>query len=255
VRASTRKCGIRSMTVSGFLVAGLLAGVGLTLGTPSRAAAGGDRSRYPTRGTVGPKSDVFAPTTGGSSARTFECLSKNADGTCNVNQCTAGPGGSPMTAPASLQPASMPENIGRVRRKAGSARKCADHGLSLYPTPCTVSIGSPAAPIEQAIVAPLLMAPSPAQHLAIRDPEDLGGLVPLHPSINGAQDHFLHLHRPLHGRGRVHGWFAHRVSFQSHNQQCTRLPASADSSRATRGGHFTCYQQEPLFPLTDHRKV
>lgn len=43
-----------------------------------------------------PKGDVFgdvATTTGGSSARQFECLSKNADGTCNVNQCTAGPGG------------------------------------------------------------------------------------------------------------------------------------------------------------------
>jgi hypothetical protein len=47
--ALTRKSGIRSMTVSGFLVAGLLAGVGLTLGTPSRAAA--DRSLYLTKGT------------------------------------------------------------------------------------------------------------------------------------------------------------------------------------------------------------
>ena len=37
--------------------------------------------------------DVFATTTTGSSARTFECLSKNADGSCNVNQCKAGPGG------------------------------------------------------------------------------------------------------------------------------------------------------------------
>jgi hypothetical protein len=30
---------------------------------------------------------------GGTSARTFECLSKNADGSCNVNQCKQGPGG------------------------------------------------------------------------------------------------------------------------------------------------------------------
>jgi hypothetical protein len=31
--------------------------------------------------------------TSGSTARTFECQSKNADGSCNVKQCTQGPGG------------------------------------------------------------------------------------------------------------------------------------------------------------------
>ena len=41
-----------------------------------------------------PTVDVFAQRTeGGSSARTFECTSKNADGTCNVNECKQGPGG------------------------------------------------------------------------------------------------------------------------------------------------------------------
>lgn len=29
----------------------------------------------------------------GTSARTFTCTSKNADGTCNVNECKQGPGG------------------------------------------------------------------------------------------------------------------------------------------------------------------
>jgi hypothetical protein len=41
-----------------------------------------------------PTVDVFAqPAESGSSARTFECTSKNADGTCNVNVCKQGPGG------------------------------------------------------------------------------------------------------------------------------------------------------------------
>jgi hypothetical protein len=44
--AFTRKSRIRSMTVSGVLVVALLVGVGLTLGTPSMAAANGDRSIY-----------------------------------------------------------------------------------------------------------------------------------------------------------------------------------------------------------------
>ena len=33
--------------------------------------------------------DVFAPTVGGSSGRTLECVSKAPDGSCNVKQCTA----------------------------------------------------------------------------------------------------------------------------------------------------------------------
>jgi hypothetical protein len=41
-----------------------------------------------------PTTDVFTQRTeGGSSSRTFECTSKNADGTCNVNECKQGPGG------------------------------------------------------------------------------------------------------------------------------------------------------------------
>ena len=37
--------------------------------------------------------NVLQTTTKATSDRTFECLNKNADGTCNVNQCTQGPGG------------------------------------------------------------------------------------------------------------------------------------------------------------------
>jgi hypothetical protein len=41
---------------------------------------------------VSPGSVMEAASTG-TSARTLECLNKNADGTCNVKQCTQGPGG------------------------------------------------------------------------------------------------------------------------------------------------------------------
>ena len=42
-----------------------------------------------------PGMDVFAPPSEGTgtASRTFQCTSKNADGTCNVNECKQGPGG------------------------------------------------------------------------------------------------------------------------------------------------------------------
>lgn len=41
-----------------------------------------------------PNVDPFSPQPdGGTSSRTFECTSKNADGSCNVNVCKQGPGG------------------------------------------------------------------------------------------------------------------------------------------------------------------
>jgi len=42
-----------------------------------------------------PRADVFSPPPSGegTSGRTFECTSKAADGSCNVNECKQGPGG------------------------------------------------------------------------------------------------------------------------------------------------------------------
>ena len=41
-----------------------------------------------------PNIDVFSDRPeSGTSSRTFTCTSKNADGTCNVNECKQGPGG------------------------------------------------------------------------------------------------------------------------------------------------------------------
>ncbi len=45
-------------------------------------------------GAIGPKVDLFATQPSGASSRTFECTSRGANGVCNVNQCTQGPGGS-----------------------------------------------------------------------------------------------------------------------------------------------------------------
>ena len=60
------------------------------------AGCGGGKSSNPHLKNVSfdPTTDVFTQRTeGGSSSRTFECTSKNADGTCNVNECKQGPGG------------------------------------------------------------------------------------------------------------------------------------------------------------------
>ncbi len=44
--------------------------------------------------TFDPNVDVFSDRPeSGTSSRTFTCTSKNADGTCNVNECKQGPGG------------------------------------------------------------------------------------------------------------------------------------------------------------------
>jgi hypothetical protein len=68
------------------------------------------------------------------------------------------------------------------------------HRLQRYP----LGRGPLSAAVKQPVVAPLLIAPLPAPHLAIRDLQNLRGLRPLQSSINGSQHHFLNLHRPLH---------------------------------------------------------
>ena len=60
--------------------------------------------------------------------------------------------------------------------------------------------GAPPAPIKEAIIAASFIAPFPAPHLPIRDPEDLGRLIPFQSSVHGSQEHFLPLHRPLFKR-------------------------------------------------------
>jgi hypothetical protein len=65
-------------------LSGVLRPAGLRSTTPSRV----DPSAF-----VGALCDVFGNSTGGSSARQFECTSRAEDGTCNVNVCKQGPGG------------------------------------------------------------------------------------------------------------------------------------------------------------------
>jgi len=63
-----------------------------------------------------------------------------------------------------------------------------------------------AASVEEAVIPPAFVADLPPAHLAVRESKDLSRLVPLQPSIDGAQDHLLDLHRPLHGGRGVLAW-------------------------------------------------
>ena len=58
---------------------------------------------------------------------------------------------------------------------------------------------SPAAMIEEPVVADLLIAQPQAPHRARTDAEYIGHLQPALSTAQGLQDHFLHLHGPLHG--------------------------------------------------------
>ena len=62
-------------------------------------------------------------------------------------------------------------------------------------------------PIEESVIAPSLIAHFPSPHLPVRDPDDLGRLIPFQSPINRSQDHFLYLHGPLHCGGRIIVWF------------------------------------------------
>src|ERR1700681_3215752 len=53
-------------------------------------------------------------------------------------------------------------------------------------------------PVEQSVVAELLIPLSPAPHRPIAQTENLGRLPPRDLLRNGSQNHFLYFHRPLH---------------------------------------------------------
>src|SRR5574342_783591 len=66
--------------------------------------------------------------------------------------------------------------------------------------------GAQTAAIIERDAPPGLVARSPAPHAARVEAEDVGGLQPRDRPTQGAQDHFLDLHGPLHGgRGKHHG--------------------------------------------------
>ena len=60
-----------------------------------------------------------------------------------------------------------------------------------------------APPVEQPVIAELLVALPPAPHVPIADADDLGCLPPRDLLRHGPQNYFLHFHRPLHRGLRV----------------------------------------------------
>src|SRR5438876_2601377 len=69
--------------------------------------------------------------------------------------------------------------------------------------PAPVGRGPALPPVEQTVIAKLLVTLSPAPHLPITNADDLGCLPPPDPFRHGSQNHFLYFHRPLHRGLRV----------------------------------------------------
>src|SRR5258707_12345552 len=64
----------------------------------------------------------------------------------------------------------------------------------------------PSPPVHQTVVSLFLVALTPAPHVPVADPKDLGRLPSCNLFRHGLQHHDLHFHRPLHRvlRVRVH---------------------------------------------------
>jgi hypothetical protein len=72
-------------------------------------------------------------------------------------------------------------------------------------------------PIQQSVIAILLVPPVPPPHLSVGDPDDLRCLPPGNLLRQSSQDHFLNLHRPLQG--------GHRVAVHACLQACIFSPS------------------------------
>src|SRR4051812_2052604 len=61
----------------------------------------------------------------------------------------------------------------------------------------------PFAPVSQPVIPVLFQTLPPAPHAACADPDDLRRLPPADLFRHGSQQHFLHLHQPIHLRVRI----------------------------------------------------
>src|SRR5947199_7875262 len=90
------------------------------------------------------------------------------------------------------------------------------------------------APIRQAVVAVLLQPFPPAPHRALVDTQDLRCLPPGDLLRHGSQQHFLHLHHPLHLGTRIRS-----AGSQLPASRSSSAILKADNSCVNYGGQIT----------------
>src|SRR6266568_2340824 len=104
------------------------------------------------------------------------------------------------------------------------------HGLQRH----ALGARSAPAPVEQPVVAVLLVAAPPAPHAPVADAENLRRLPPRDPLRQRPQNHLLNLHRPLHG-GR---WICMHSASPQQNASSPHRPQRTDHVRI--GADISC---------------
>src|SRR6201997_1608677 len=74
----------------------------------------------------------------------------------------------------------------------------AQHFLRLL-QPHPLGARPPTTPVQQPVIPVRLVAPFPASHTPVRDPQDLCRLPPSDPLGHGSQNYFAYFHCPLPG--------------------------------------------------------
>src|SRR6266852_9050367 len=121
-----------------------------------------------------------------------------ADAACDARlACVPASPAPPLATPASPRCSSARSGARAAASRGNAARsdRNTDRGrvpaLAPPAPPAPVSARFALPPVEQTVVAKLLIALAPAPHLSIANADDLGGLPPRDPFRHGAQNHVL----------------------------------------------------------------
>src|SRR5258708_5401341 len=91
----------------------------------------------------------------------------------------------------------------------------------------------PSPPVHQTVVSLFLVALTPAPHVPVADPKDLGRLPPCNLFRHGLQHHVLYFHRPLHRGLRVRVHASHGLLPSPPEKRTYHLLSQPDISSAT----------------------
>src|SRR2546426_8369304 len=133
------------------------------------------------------------------------------------------------SARSGARAATSPGNAARSDRNTDRDRAPA---LAPPAPPAPVSAKLALPPVEQTVIAKLLVTLSPAPHLPITDADDLGRLPPRNLLRHGPQNHFLDFHRPLHRGLRVGNHAPHGLLLSPHAKRTDHLLSQPDISCA-----------------------
>src|SRR5260370_31612249 len=104
----------------------------------------------------------------------------------------------------------------------------------------------PSPPVHQTVVSLSLVALTPAPHVPVADPKDLGRLPPCNLFRHGLQHHVLYFHRPLHRGLRVRVHASHGLLPSPPEKRTYHLLSQPDISSATDRKYTASCQAQPF---------